>query len=293
MSKTPLFTIAIGTLALTACSTTQLPQTIPANSLVYDESQSYAQNLGKQFGILRIPTASSAKTQFESVKPQSHLMRNLGVTLLANSPLQGLGVEVSKGSFSTGVGLDFFSLGWKSDTVYFEGMNHWFAFVSAKEQPSLDEARSYALKSMTLASGQAFEKSGFIISDVKTNSLELEGGSLREEVQMRLIKEDYACTMRDPCSVTFTLHHSNESATELPTWVAQNQNLTQGDYWKFWATSLEMNLKKTPNNEINRIEVDISANLPQGFVLYFAPQKFDKNHYQKARLLSAGHAVYF
>lgn len=120
MKRTALSSAVLCSVLLTACSTAEIPRTVPENSASYDQTASYAQNLGRQFGILKITDAMTGTEQCASVKTETHLARNLGVTLLANSPLQDLSKSVSKGPFSTGVGLDFANLGWKNDTVYFE-----------------------------------------------------------------------------------------------------------------------------------------------------------------------------
>ena len=151
MKRTALSSAVLCSVLLSACSTAEIPRTVPENSASYDQTASYAQNLGRQFGILKITDAMTGTEQCASVKTETHLARNLGVTLLANSPLQDLSKSVSQGPFSTGVGLDFANLGWKNDTVYFENLDHWFAFVPQQAYSSKEAAQSYTVQALAEA----------------------------------------------------------------------------------------------------------------------------------------------
>lgn len=95
MKRTALSSAVLCSVLLSACSTAEIPRTVPENSASYDQTASYAQNLGRQFGILKITDAMTGTEQCASVKTETHLARNLGVTLLANSPLQDLSKSVS------------------------------------------------------------------------------------------------------------------------------------------------------------------------------------------------------
>ena len=175
MKRTALSLAVLCSLLLTACSTAEIPQTVPENSTSYDQTASYAQNLGRQFGILKISDGMTGAEQCSRVRTESHLARNLGVTLLANSPLQDLSKSVSKGPFSTGVGLDFANLGWKNDTVYFENLDHWFAFVPQQKYLSKEAAQSYTVQALAEATVAVFSQNSYVVDDIRTSELEQSG----------------------------------------------------------------------------------------------------------------------
>lgn len=202
MKRTALSLAVLCSLLLTACSTAEIPQTVPENSTSYDQTASYAQNLGRQFGILKISDGMTGAEQCSRVRTESHLARNLGVTLLANSPLQDLSKSVSKGPFSTGVGLDFANLGWKNDTVYFENLDHWFAFVPQQKYLSKEAAQSYTVQALAEATVAVFSQNSYVVDDIRTSELEQSGDTLRQSVQIKLVNETVGCSKsRKNCSM--------------------------------------------------------------------------------------------
>ena len=76
-------------------------------------------------------------------------------------------------------------------------------------------------------------------------------------------------------------------------WIVQTQKLDGGKHWKFWATSLESDLKQTPLSEQGRLWESVSEKLPNGFSLYFAPRQVDKGLCREARLMSSGKTYMF
>lgn len=293
MKRTALSSAVLCSVLLTACSTAEIPRTVPENSASYDQTASYAQNLGRQFGILKITDAMTGTEQCASVKTETHLARNLGVTLLANSPLQDLSKSVSKGPFSTGVGLDFANLGWKNDTVYFENLDHWFAFVPQQAYSSKEAAQRYTVQALAEATIAVFSQNGYTVKDIRTSELEQSGDTLRQSVQIKLVNEAAGCLKHSPCRIAFTSHFSENEPMKPADWIVQRQKLDGGKHWKFWATSLESDLKQTPLSEQSRLWESVSEKLPNGFSLYFAPRQVDKGLCREARLMSNGKTYMF
>ena len=293
MKRTALSLAVLCSLLLTACSTAEIPQTVPENSTSYDQTASYAQNLGRQFGILKISDGMTGAEQCSRVRTESHLARNLGVTLLANSPLQDLSKSVSKGPFSTGVGLDFANLGWKNDTVYFENLDHWFAFVPQQKYLSKEAAQSYTVQALAEATVAVFSQNSYVVDDIRTSELEQSGDTLRQSVQIKLVNETVGCSKSSPCRIVFTSHFSENEPMKPADWVVQTQKLDDGKHWKFWATSFESDLKQTPASEQTRLWESVSERLPNGFSLYFAPRQVDKGLCREAKLMSHGKTYLF
>ena len=75
---------------LAGCATsTDLPSSSPQDVSRYLPERSYAANVGARFGILRFSDDMTAAEQRKAAAAETHWMRNIGTTILANSPLQG------------------------------------------------------------------------------------------------------------------------------------------------------------------------------------------------------------
>ncbi len=294
MRNRTLALFAAGAMFLTACTTSPvIPHTTPEVRTHYDVSLSYAGNLGREFGILRLPEGLSAENQYRAVERRTHWMRNLGVTLLANSPLQGLGVGTSASGggagFSTGAGLDFNGLGWKSDTVYFESLNHWFAYVSESAHPSREEAALWALRRLSAAVLEAAARLEVASVNLEEESITDEEGVLRSAATVTLTEPAEAggpCSVRAPCKIKLSVLAGRGDSHVPPAWLNGRDRMEAGAHWKIWATALTFE-GAMPGNQRDALLLEALRTAPAGFYVYLAPEKIDAKTVREARILEA------
>ena len=165
------------------------------------------------------------------------------------------------------------NLGWKNDTVYFENLDHWFAFVPKQKYLSKEAAQSYTVQALAEATVAVFSQNSYVVDDIRTSELEQSGDTLRQSVQIKLVNETVGCSKSSPCRIVFTSHFSENEPMKPADWVVQTQKLDDGKHWKFWATSFESDLKQTPASEQTRLWESVSEKLPNGFSLYLRPDR--------------------
>lgn len=217
---------------LAGCAaTTDLPPAEPVAQSAYAPERSYASNVGAQFGIHRIEDNADAAKQLRAVAPESHLARNLGLTVLANSPLNGVFASKSAGPFTTSLGLDFAGLGWKPDTTAFEAFDHWFAAVPAELAQTPDEALRLSMRETARAFAAALAEQGYTVAPVVEEAPE---SSLQDETleRMTLLFENEAlgCPKnatdeKSRCRLLLRAAQGGAAAAMLPVWLTTgNEN---------------------------------------------------------------------
>ena len=279
---------------LAGCATsTDLPSSSPQDVSRYLPERSYAANVGARFGIRRFSDDMTAAEQRKAAAAETHWMRNIGTTILANSPLQGKTLaEASKGPFSTSLGLDFMNLGWKPDTTAFEAFDHWFALVADSDAANASEAVEQSLILTAEAFADTARRAGFEAAVLREERETSQQDETLERAAVALANDSLGCPKpsspeKSTCRILLRAALTDRAASTEPDWLVRGAQGTA--FYDVHRTIVLWHLSDEAEALLRSDEAmaAVSRRMPAPSWLYAAPRKTESED-REARLYESG-----
>ena len=235
----------------------------------------------------------TAAEQRKAAAAETHWMRNIGTTILANSPLQGKSLaEASKGPFSTSLGLDFMNLGWKPDTTAFEAFDHWFALVANSDAANASEAVEQSLILTAEAFADTARRAGFEAAVLREERETSQQDETLERAAVALANDSLGCPKpsspeKSTCRILLRAALTDRAASTEPDWLVRGAQGTA--FYDVHRTIVLWHLSDEAEALLRSDEAiaEVSRRMPAPSWLYAAPRKTESED-REARLYESG-----
>lgn len=275
----PLIAVLLASVVLTGCVVTEERL---AKFLAYDETESYAMNVTRQFFGPRFKDTPVPKGVYVA---NGNLGRDMALTTLAN--FAGTGTSIFPGGFGMALGMDI--LGSLGEETPPDMLPHILAFVDATKFPTRKEAEMEATAQVYKAIRQALVDTGMTIHQeagaghrealwieysAAGISFENEALGCKPWSQFPEKETSYKTLKANVCWVDVNVRAIDEDdspARRSPDWIAGGR---MPSAWRIWEKAqVEWNLPENAKIDADTLFATAAKYLPDNYWFYMEPRK--------------------